>query len=361
MPPLVHNPTEKADSPKEIHRASTRETSKKSGLPEDMSDFVSLLMGMVVPLETLPQGRGEADTGKIPPKAQDISAPPFQEGLQEDKLRQTTVLPKSLEPPVADIPEISETQEIPQGVLMKKNESPDLQEHHPGMNPGEETVLLLHSRAEGSPEPAFNLPVPGTPPPGVPVSDPPVPTGAQAHLQSPLSVDTRFPEPAPVTERSGVRFDPQNILEQVGGKIVSWIRGGQGMRHSGDQVIKIQLQPESLGRLEVKISMTDNQISTSIVTESASVRDLIQSHQHWLSSALTEQGFKMSDFSVSVAHQGMDRNGNGNASPWTPSEGGRNGSRDEKTSRRPEWTEFRGMEGRGAVHSLMNGGVNIFV
>jgi flagellar hook-length control protein FliK len=243
---------------------------------------------------------------------------------------------------------------------MKQNESPDLQDHHPGMNPGEEVVFLLHSRTEDSPEPAFNLPFPGTPPPRVPVSDPPVPAGAQAYLQSPLSVDTRLPEPAPVAERSGVRFDPQNILEQVGGKIVSWIRNGQGPRHSGDQVIKIQLHPESLGRLEVKITMTDNQISTSIVTESALVRDMIQSHQHWLSSALTEQGFKMSDFSVTVGRQGMDWSGNGSAFPWTPSEGGRNGSRDEKTSRRPAWTEFREMDGRGVGLSLMNGGVNIF-
>jgi hypothetical protein len=100
-------------------------------------------------------------------------------------------------------------------------------------------------------------------------------------------------------------IEPPPVMEQVGGPLVSFLRlGKQG--GDGEQVVKIQLQPESLGRVDVKISLNDNQISTHIVTDTHMVRDLIDANQTSLRTALQEQGLQVGDMWVSVRQQSPD-------------------------------------------------------
>jgi hypothetical protein len=131
----------------------------------------------------------------------------------------------------------------------------------------------------------------------------------------PLWINAPSPSPNPVTPRdpsvehplstlNDAGADPDFLIEQVSGRIISFLRRGGG--DSGrplEHTIRISLHPESLGRMEVKVSVVDDQIRATLVAESARVKELIDSQQQSLRSVLQEHGFKVNDLNVTVGHQ----------------------------------------------------------
>jgi flagellar hook-length control protein FliK len=68
---------------------------------------------------------------------------------------------------------------------------------------------------------------------------------------------------------------------------------------SGDGVT-IELEPKELGALKIEISIHKNLVSADILTQHASVRDILDKNQSLLRDAMTQMGFNVDKFSVNV-------------------------------------------------------------
>lgn len=65
--------------------------------------------------------------------------------------------------------------------------------------------------------------------------------------------------------------------------------------------IVIQLKPEALGKMKMRVSSDDHHVSIRIVTETAAARDLIDNSCNQLKSALHDQGLDIEEFQVWMA------------------------------------------------------------
>lgn len=94
---------------------------------------------------------------------------------------------------------------------------------------------------------------------------------------------------------SGSSVDPNKILEQM--------LSGMTMRTlaQGTSEIRLQLQPENLGQVTMRLTVSGNQVSASVIAQSADVRNtLVAGHQD-LARSLSEAGLTLSGFSVDVS------------------------------------------------------------
>lgn len=88
--------------------------------------------------------------------------------------------------------------------------------------------------------------------------------------------------------------DPQSVIEQVVTGIV--------LRNSGTtSEIRMRLQPEHLGDVSLKITVSGNTISANIVAQNADVRDMLLSNQQQLARTLADAGLSLGNFSVDVS------------------------------------------------------------
>ena len=166
-------------------------------------------------------------------------------------------------------------------------------------------IVAGHGGAQGgngdvksSQEP--NLPAAATPAAASqPPADAPPSTQFQAQLASaPASsghaqyaTATTTPAQAPVHYTA---VDPQTVIEQVVKGIV--------LRNSGDtSEVRMRLQPEHLGDVSLKLSVTGNTITASIVAQNADVRDMLLSNQQQLVRTLSQAGLSLGGFSVDVS------------------------------------------------------------
>lgn len=89
-------------------------------------------------------------------------------------------------------------------------------------------------------------------------------------------------------------LDPQSVIEQVVKGIV--------LRNSGaTSEVRMRLQPEHLGDVSLKLSVTGNTITANIVAQNAHVRDMLLSNQQQLARSLSEAGLSLGNFSVDVS------------------------------------------------------------
>lgn len=89
------------------------------------------------------------------------------------------------------------------------------------------------------------------------------------------------------------KVNSNNILSQIVGQFSKAIKGGSSE-------IRIQLTPENLGKMSLKISSTDNTITAKIFAESAMVKDVIEANLNQLRSSLSEKGIVVSNIEVFV-------------------------------------------------------------
>ncbi|MDY6843856.1 MAG: flagellar hook-length control protein FliK [Thermodesulfobacteriota bacterium] len=85
-----------------------------------------------------------------------------------------------------------------------------------------------------------------------------------------------------------------NIISQIIGKIHLDSR-------EGVQRLNLQLQPETLGRLHLEITIKDNHVVANIFTENPLVKDIIEANLHVLRSSLYDQGFKINECHVFIS------------------------------------------------------------
>jgi flagellar hook-length control protein FliK len=67
---------------------------------------------------------------------------------------------------------------------------------------------------------------------------------------------------------------------------------------------KISLSPEKLGTVDIKLTMTDSNVSASIVVGSDAVKQVVEKNLDQLKLALNQQGIMVSQMNVSVGQQG---------------------------------------------------------
>lgn len=88
--------------------------------------------------------------------------------------------------------------------------------------------------------------------------------------------------------------DPQAVIEQV--------VKGITMRNLGDtSEVRLRLQPQHLGDVSLKLSVSGNTITANIVAQNADVRDMLLSNQQQLARTLSEAGLSLGGFSVDVS------------------------------------------------------------
>ncbi len=80
----------------------------------------------------------------------------------------------------------------------------------------------------------------------------------------------------------------------------------------GSSVIQLHLQPENLGDVTMKITVTGSQISANVVAANADVRNALMSNHQQLARSLADAGLTLSGFSVDVSggNAGRDRQNN---------------------------------------------------
>ena len=88
--------------------------------------------------------------------------------------------------------------------------------------------------------------------------------------------------------------DPQSVIEQVVKGIV--------LRNFGTtSEVRMRLQPEHLGDVSLKLTVTGSTISANIVAQNADVRDMLMQNQQQLARSLAEAGLSLGNFSVDVS------------------------------------------------------------
>jgi flagellar hook-length control protein FliK len=89
-------------------------------------------------------------------------------------------------------------------------------------------------------------------------------------------------------------IDPQAVIEQVVKGIV--------VRNSGSSSeVRMRLQPDHLGDVSLKLTVTGSTISANIVAQNADVRDMLLSNQQQLARTLADAGLTLGNFSVDVS------------------------------------------------------------
>jgi flagellar hook-length control protein FliK len=95
--------------------------------------------------------------------------------------------------------------------------------------------------------------------------------------------------------------DESAVMEQITGKLTSVIR-------SGSNEVRIQLRPESLGEVNIRIKMEGDVVFTRIQVESQQVKQIVESNLQTLKDALANQNLSTGLIDVSV---GKDSGNNG--------------------------------------------------
>ncbi len=133
----------------------------------------------------------------------------------------------------------------------------------------------------------------------------------KADVQAPPETQGKAP-PAPppgvVDERmmtdptTGKTYEPARLAEAQSTEILRQIsRQIAGSSNSGNQTIRIQLHPEDLGQIELKIVSTPQGTNVSLVADQSSTGKLLESHLADLRQTLIDAGVQLSN--VNIGHQ----------------------------------------------------------
>ncbi|MBI3090209.1 MAG: flagellar hook-length control protein FliK [Candidatus Tectomicrobia bacterium] len=106
---------------------------------------------------------------------------------------------------------------------------------------------------------------------------------------------------APQTLGTGANPPPPaqmltQLLEQIAGRATSLVRQGQ-------HTLQIQLRPEELGRLSLKIVTNHDKVTASFLVESTAVKELLENNVAQLRASLHDQGLRFDGLQVNISNQ----------------------------------------------------------
>ncbi|MBE5925839.1 MAG: flagellar hook-length control protein FliK [Lachnospiraceae bacterium] len=96
-------------------------------------------------------------------------------------------------------------------------------------------------------------------------------------------------------------IEPQQLVRQI----VDEIRASVNENVSS---IEMQLNPESLGKLNIQLVSRNGEVTANIVAQSENVKEVIESQITMLKDTLLEQGIKIEAVEVTVASKGFEEN-----------------------------------------------------
>lgn len=101
------------------------------------------------------------------------------------------------------------------------------------------------------------------------------------------------------------RVSRAEVIEQI-------VKKAEVIVNDGRQEMRMQLEPENLGKLTLKLAVEKGLITAKFVAESYEVKQVIESNLNELRDMLQEKGLDVQNFSVSVGQENKGYN-NGNA------------------------------------------------
>ncbi len=121
------------------------------------------------------------------------------------------------------------------------------------------------------------------------------PTGTVASVVAPAASLSSQVQNALQSSGTSSTVDANAVIEQM-------VRG-MTMRTvaQGTSEIRLQLQPENLGQVTMRLSVTGNQVNATVVAQSADVRSALVANHQELARSLNEAGLTLSGFSVDVS------------------------------------------------------------
>ena len=96
-----------------------------------------------------------------------------------------------------------------------------------------------------------------------------------------------------LTPKQSAPTEPSDFLTQLAERIQSQVR-------DGEDVIRVQLKPSSLGRMEIKAENSSTGVIATIVTESTGVKSYLEHNLHLLQQNFQDQGLKVDRINVAV-------------------------------------------------------------
>ena len=96
---------------------------------------------------------------------------------------------------------------------------------------------------------------------------------------------------------------PEMSAERVLGQIEPQL---QRMVLKGRDKLFLQLEPASLGKLKMEVSLSDQGVTAKMTTDSAAAREVIFTHIHALKEALLDQGFRVDNIQVHYQEEMAD-------------------------------------------------------
>lgn len=109
-----------------------------------------------------------------------------------------------------------------------------------------------------------------------------------------------------------VTINKSDILNQV-------IKKADIIVHEGHSEMVMKLEPESLGKLNLKIIVEKGLVTAKFIAESQQVKEVLESSFNQLKDALQEKGISVQNFSVSVGQQASDSSSNQSFNQWKQS------------------------------------------
>ena len=110
-----------------------------------------------------------------------------------------------------------------------------------------------------------------------------------------------FVRPVPVADvMPQAPVNPKNVMEQIVQNMRFEVRGDMAE-------IRIQLRPEHLGEVSLRVATQNGIVVAQFVAESQRVKEIIESNFNQLRDALEQQGINISEIEVSVAQDEADR------------------------------------------------------
>lgn len=114
---------------------------------------------------------------------------------------------------------------------------------------------------------------------------------------------------ANLQKESLVKVNPSDIMNQVIKKAEIIVQGSH-------QEMIMKLEPESLGKLNLKLVVENGLITAKFVAESQQVKEVLESNFNKLKDALQEKGITVQGFSVSVGQEGTSFNSGQGFEQW---------------------------------------------
>ncbi len=128
----------------------------------------------------------------------------------------------------------------------------------------------------------------------------PMDHGQSAFSGNKVSLSPGSVMPPPVPDHGST--NAQGVLNQVLSQLHVMTRPG-----TGEKTLSLQLHPESLGRLKMRVSLQGHHLVADLTAVTPHAKELIAGHMHTLRQALTDQGFHVERFDV---HLRNDAGGN---------------------------------------------------